>query len=206
MASISASRTEVGAGATPPLLRLISLGSRTYALRILFQNSSSPARSSGATCTYARFKSEASTTASAPYRNSRRLTSALILMDSHHSFRPQAYRNRAAFGDLLGPFSLPRLTPPTRSPMFRTSCEPQLLVNGRGGVSMKDGAVSNRGLHACFVALLITLSTSMLARAQHPDQITAADVKGVSLHFTTVNRAAALQNGTTTLPGIPGID
>ncbi len=71
---------------------------------------------------------------------------------------------------------------------------------------MKDGAVSNRGLHACFVALLITLSTSMLARAQHPDQITAADVKGVSLHFTTVNRAAALQNGTTTLPGIPGID
>src|SRR5207237_6655879 len=113
MASISASRTLVGAGATPPLLRLISFGSRTYALRIFFQNSSSPAKSSGAACAYARFRSEASITASAPYRNSRRLTSALILINSHHSFRPQAYRNQAAFGDLLGPFSLPRLTPAT---------------------------------------------------------------------------------------------
>src|SRR2546429_4799494 len=88
--SISASRTLVGAGATPPLLRLISFGSRTYALRIFFQNSSSPAKSSGAACAYARVRSEASITASAPYRNSRRLTSALILINSHHSFRPPA--------------------------------------------------------------------------------------------------------------------
>src|SRR6516165_1553232 len=106
MASISASRTPVGAGATPPLFRLINFGSRTYALRIFVQNSSSPAKSSGATRAYARFKSEASTTASAPYRNSRRLTPALIVIDSHHSFQPQAYRNQAPVGNLLRSFSL----------------------------------------------------------------------------------------------------
>src|SRR5215472_5626465 len=68
--------------------------------------------------------------------------------------------------------------------------------------------VSNRWFFACFAVGLITLSAGALAQAQDPDQITAADMKGVSLQFTTINRLATGQNGTqqATLPGIPGID
>ncbi len=69
------------------------------------------------------------------------------------------------------------------------------------------GVVLSGWFHACFV-VFASLSVSALAQAQDRDQITAADMKGVSLQFTTVNRAAMGQNGTqqATLPGILGID
>lgn len=69
------------------------------------------------------------------------------------------------------------------------------------------GPISYRGFCVCLVGF-VTFSTCALAQAQDPDQITAADVKGVSLQFTSVKGLTTGQNGTqqATLPGIPGID
>src|SRR5438067_12447212 len=69
------------------------------------------------------------------------------------------------------------------------------------------GVVLSGWFHACFV-VFASLSVSALAQAQDRDQITAADRKGVSPQFTTVNRAAMGQHGTqhAELPGILGID
>jgi hypothetical protein len=68
-------------------------------------------------------------------------------------------------------------------------------------------AILNKLVRIGLVVSAVALTSAAGARAQDPDQITAADVAGKHLKFTRINPATSGKKGAAqTLPGIAGFD